>query len=199
MIGVSLGWNCYAATIGTEIGIRQRKEDGYKTCPFDLCGTNYIGVCQCIRDDFAEFLNHEHLTLVEGDIPGDMQIYHRYYRFLFNHESPGHADLYLREKWEGGKEHFTSNNFEKFKERYARRIDNFRNYLNSGEKVVFLISRIQQDMSELESILKEKYPMLDYAIVKINPLLKNPLPFIKQHYEIMRLTEEEIQNECAGA
>jgi hypothetical protein len=50
--GISLGWNCDSAKIGVEMGIRNTKLNGYKTCPFDKIVTNYRGIIDCIMDDF---------------------------------------------------------------------------------------------------------------------------------------------------
>ena len=50
--GISLGWNCSAAQEGLYLGLRKGKSDGYNTCPFDMMISNYIGLCECIKDDF---------------------------------------------------------------------------------------------------------------------------------------------------
>ena len=40
------------------------------------------------------------------------------YNFLFNHESPGHANLFQTQNWEGGKFHYIDNDFTNFKNRF---------------------------------------------------------------------------------
>ena len=150
-VGISLGWRCGAAEIGVKMNERDTKVDGYKTCPFDIGVTNYIGICNCLEDDFKYYLDDKYLILrkeppmkaILGDNQTDdqMWIYNSYYNFAFNHESPGHAKLYESEKWEGGINHFVNNNFEKFKERYQKRIDNFRYYIKNASHINFLILR----------------------------------------------------------
>lgn len=40
-IGISLGWNCDAAGYAVKNKLRETKNNGYKTCPFDIMITNY--------------------------------------------------------------------------------------------------------------------------------------------------------------
>lgn len=182
VIGISLGWNCSPAILGIEHGYRQRKQDGYKTCPFDEMITSYDGILQCLKEDFRDFCTPDYLTLKEipSDSPyckDDLLIYNSKYKFLFNHESPRHANLWKEQKWEGGMYHFLKNNYEKFRERYERRIQNFRTYLNSGQEVVFLIIPPREDnFLQLREILSQQYPSLRYTI--------RSFPFVisKEHY-----------------
>ena len=64
-IGISLGWRCEAAQVGVKYNIRSTRNNGYLTCPFDLCVTNYIGICKCIDDDFKYFCDLKYLELRE--------------------------------------------------------------------------------------------------------------------------------------
>lgn len=183
VVGISLGWNCYPAIYGTENGHRKRKQDGYKTCPFDEMISNYEGIVQCIKDDFQDFCNPTYLELKK--IPSDSKyckddilLYHTKYRFLFNHESPGHGNLWLDQKWSGGKYHFIQNHYEKFIERYSRRIHNFKIYLELGEDVVFLIVPSRDDnFQELRDVLSLKYPSLCYSIMAL------PHQIDEHHYQ----------------
>lgn len=172
MVGISLGWNCHSAIKGVQLGLRGLKKDGYMTCPFDESITNYQGIVDCIRSDFADFFS---LTLkqIDGDAAyckGDVIIYNPRYRFLFNHESPGHANLWSIEGWHGGINHFVNNNYENFIGRYKKRIENFRNYLRSGEHVIFLITHPEPefDFADLREALKETYPDLNYRIERFD-------------------------------
>lgn len=63
IIGISLGWNCHSSMAGVADGIRLKKEDGYKTCPFDTMISNFDGVVECIKDDFAYFTDEMYLQL----------------------------------------------------------------------------------------------------------------------------------------
>ena len=166
MVGISLGWNCHSANRGVALGLRAVKKDGYKTCPFDEAITNYQGVVDCIRSDFADFFSVT-LKQISDDAAyckGDVLIYNPRYRFLFNHESPGHADLWKTESWPGGINQFVDNNYEGFIGRYQNRIENFRAYLRSGEHVTFLITKPDSDFTELREALGEAYPDLKYTI-----------------------------------
>ena len=173
-VGISLGMTCDSAIIGVVDKIRAKKEDGYNTCPFDLMLTNYPGIIQCIEDDFKSFLDLDYIEMKRFylNIPGypiqdEPLIYNRKYKFWFNHESPGHANLYIKEKWENGTNHYVMNNYEKFIERYTNRINNFRNYLSSGKSIKFVLNRYKTmtcgDITLLNNVIKHKYPSLNYS------------------------------------
>lgn len=95
--GISLGWNCISAMDGVARGLRERKQNGYLTCPFDQAMTNYPGVIKCLEDDFARFLDPKYLTIIVDPENNDSLVYNTYYKFLFNHESPGHAGIYIHQ------------------------------------------------------------------------------------------------------
>ncbi len=164
-IGISLGDVCYAAEWAVENGLRKRKQDGYKTCPFDLMVSNYTGVIKCIEDDFKYFCDTNYLQL------NDNIIYNTYYNFGFNHESPYHCDIYLHENWPEGANHFVNNNYLHFIQRYNRRIQSFRNYLNDPDNCITFIIYFGYDgtpkdrkLLELREALSIKYPNLKYKI-----------------------------------
>ena len=121
--GISLGWNCDSAKIGVEMAIRNTRLNGYKTCPFDEMVTNYRGIIDCIMDDFQYLCDTRYLELLKipkeskwlntnGD--GDTVIYNNKYKFIFNHESPGHANLFVDQNWEKGINHYIVNDYEEF-------------------------------------------------------------------------------------
>lgn len=191
-IGISLGWNCYSAVKAVEMGIRSRKADGYMTCPFDEALTNYPGIIECIRDDFASFFDLEIFEVSDTNpyCTGDTLIRNTKYNFVFNHESPNHANLWQSEKWPGGRGHFVLNSFEKFKERYEKRIQNFRNYLNSEKEITFIITRPNPiDTAELDKILKEKYPQLSYKIIYLD--LERGAEHYINHLRIMGFSDDD--------
>jgi hypothetical protein len=98
--------------------------------------------------------------------PGETLIYNTRYNFIFNHESPGHANLYVTQAWSGGVNHYVDNNFEQFIERYTRRIENFRHYLAGFESVSFLIATLNTDFTDLHSVLngKCKYEIIKFEV-----------------------------------
>jgi hypothetical protein len=158
-VGISLGWNCEAAIRAVELGLRKLKKDGYKTCPFDECITNYEGIVLCLNDDFKYFCDPQYLKIINapfstgGIIKGEPLLYNTYYNFIFNHESPGHANLYITQGWPGGKTHYIDNNYKFFIERYQKRICNFRQYLETAE-ITFIIVTFQDTINDISDKFK---------------------------------------------
>jgi hypothetical protein len=190
-IGISLGWSCHSATWAWENGIRKLKEDGYMTCPFDLMITNYKGVVDCINDDFKYMCDENYLILIP-ESETENTIYNTKYNFGFNHESPGHANLYIEQNWEGGINHFVEDNYRRLKERYSNRISNFKSYLsNPSFSVTFVLTsweRGQDDISELHEALRSKYPTLKYNVCILND--PNGKEYYLKHMKDMKYTEE---------
>lgn len=170
--GISLGYNCKAASIAIDNGWRSRKQDGYKTCPFDMCITPFESIIHCIEDDFKDFVNPTYLRV--QNVPSNILhsekdeelIYNTKYNIVFLHESPGHAELYAKENWPNGKYHFVDNNWEYFCERYSKRIENFYEYISSNNTVYFVISS-NDDLIELDRLLRRKFPNLKFVIQTI--------------------------------
>jgi hypothetical protein len=199
--GISLGWRCSSAVYGVNNNLRLSKNDGYKTCPFDLMVSNYQGMCKCIEDDFKYFCDLKYIELRKCPIMSDLLhnqndnelwIYNTYYNFVFNHESPGHGSLYKSEMWENGVNHFVNNNFEKFIERYNNRINNFRYYINNCNEINFILDRYNKLPSELVNIISTKYPTLKFKIhcgIKMN----NELLYITKLHSIDAAKNFEIR------
>jgi len=178
--GISLGWNCHSASMAVSLGLRNTKQNGYKTCPFDEMITNYGGIIDCITDDFKYLCDIKYLEIIKisneskylntnGD--GDLMIYNKKYKFIFNHESPGHANLFNIQKWTNGINHYIANDYEEFINRYERRIQNIKDLLNSNKKITFILTRPNTEVcniSNLNKIIKDKYPSLDFSFVFLN-------------------------------
>jgi hypothetical protein len=168
-IGISLGNVCYSAVYAYQHHYRTSKINGYNTCVFDLMGSNYRGIIKCIIEDFQNFTNPDFLIL--DPISGC--IINTYYNFGFNHETPGHSELYLKEKWPEGTNHFINNNYLHFIERYNNRINNFKNYLNNTNNFITFIIQFKHeensndDCKELREAFAIKYPNLKYKIIII--------------------------------
>lgn len=79
----------------------------------------------------------------------------------FNHEA---EKVHNNEKleWYPGK--WSENNFQLFKERYERRIQNFNNYINNNN-ILFIIDNPFEDISKIIDIIKNKYPLLNFKIL----------------------------------
>jgi hypothetical protein len=175
---ISLGWNCSSAMWAVENGIRKTKDAGYKTCPFDIMGSNFDGLIECLKTDFKDFTNPNFLSIVDttGIVfehpvykSGELLLVHTKYKFIFNHESPTHGDLYLHEGWKGGIFHYCNDNFKEFIIRYNQRIANFRNYiqmaLNEDKILVFIIKTHPENIPILKSTIENVYPRLKFEIL----------------------------------
>ena len=203
-VGISLGWNCNSAMLGIRMGIRGEKSNGYKTCPFDACITNYDGMVLCIRENFKYFCDSQYLHIIEAHVDsggikkGEKIIYNSRYNFIFNHESPGHADLYIIENWATGMNHYVDNDFFFFKERYNRRIENYLHYTNymNNHFVKFILTRINRDISSLYNTIREIYPCLGFEIIILVPTDSKEL--IRKHLEFAQLSSEMITYELTN-
>ena len=195
---ISLGWNCESASMGVELGIRTKKQNGYNTCPFDECITNYKGIVLCIDEDFKYFCDINYLTLIPakfstgGIVKDELLIYNTRYNFIFNHESPDHANLHIVQNWVGGKNHYIDNNYLLFIERYTRRINNFRYYINNNYKIKFIIGKFDNDYSELNETIHRKYPNLNFDILSYIPASVT-LNVFKEHHLLMEESKSELE------
>ena len=198
-IGISLGWNCHSAGYGVLAGLRERKEVGYQTCPFDEMITNLKGVEECLADDFKYFMDEEYLQVLQapfstgGIVEGEYLVYNTKYNFIFNHESPGHANLYMSQGWTGGINHYIDNSFVLLKERYIRRVDSFRKYIQEGSEVLFIVTRFNKDVTSLHTTIQERYPTLRFKTA----ILESPdrKEVVQAHHVLMGMKEEDIQIE----
>ena len=143
MIYISLGWNCSPAIIRKNT-FKQSKLEGYNTCPFDLCITPYQSLVDCLKTDFSNFFN----LRIENEIIMNE------YNMWFNHEAP--TDLY------------SDNNFYKFKQRYEKRIQNFKSYLDGSYEVCFIHSDPFNPSTEICKIIENSYPNLIFKILSIH-------------------------------
>lgn len=193
MEGVSIGWNCNSATTGVTTGLRKTKANGYKTCPFDEMVTNFDGMIECINDDFKYLCDSKYLKIIHispeskwfnTHNDGDNVIYNTKYKFIFNHESPGHADLYKSQDWKNGINHFVLNDFEELKNRYNRRIDNLKELLNSGKFINFILTHPDTkdpELDRLKTTIRKIYPNLKFDIVSLSCDKK----IYEEHLELM--------------
>lgn len=178
-VGVSLGWNCNPAIRGVSNNLRKSKENGYLTMPFDLGVTNLKGIVHCLDDEFKDFTNSEYLQLIDYNKevshvkldhmqPNETLLVNTKYNFYFNHESPGHGELYKSQKWEEGINHYVNNDFLHFKNKYNRRIQHFKHLLNNENIIImFLLEGYgvnNKYVNDLKHVLDNKYPSLKYEL-----------------------------------
>lgn len=177
-IYISLGPICYPAVYCKRKGLRSK---GYKTCPFDIMASNPIGIINCIKNNFKDFLSLDYLYIFENENTNIRLIRNKKYTgFCFNHESAG-TKAQKNQNWKNGPNHFIDNNFKLLIERYNKRIENFNNYLNSDKKICFVINIYddthtngwkKQHVNLLTETIKKKYSKLKFSFIgvkKFNP------------------------------
>ena len=132
---------------------------------------------KCINDDFEYLCDTKYLELIKisetsgllnTNGNGDYIIYNNKYKFMFNHESPGHANLYITQNWKNGINHYIMNNYTEFINRYKRRIQNIKNYLSSDKIIRFILTRPNtniNDITLLNNTITRKYPNLKYNFI----------------------------------
>jgi hypothetical protein len=190
---ISIGWNCESAIKGVQLGIRKIKQNGYKTCPFDECITNYEGIVLCLKENFKHFCDPDYLKIIPaqfstgGIVKNEKLLYNTRYNFIFNHESPDHANLYLTQNWKFGKEHYIQDNYKLFIKRYNTRIENFRNYLNNTNNITFLLTQFDNNLDELNNIIKTNYPNLQFNIKLFKPSVS--LKLFEDHHKLMYISK----------
>ena len=118
---------------------------------FDKMITNYPGILQCLRDDFADLCNYKYMEEIEDK--GEILLYNTKYKFAFHNETPQYPTL-----WELQRKLFP-------------RIQAFRECLqNPNHNVTFYLMRhntIQSDLTELKEIISNKYPEVSFQIVPL--------------------------------
>jgi hypothetical protein len=185
---ISLGWRCESAVRRTNLyGL---KRPNYDTCVFDLMISNLHGIIKCFETDFKHFCNPNYLIYT-----GKGYIKNSFYKFMFNHETPGHADLHLKEGWPGNdKNHFVKNNFNMFIDRYNRRISNFKRYIHENDHIVFILQMVSVNqhhplLLEFKQVLKKLYPS---KIFSFDLIEEKNIQFYKNHLLTMGLQKDLI-------
>lgn len=169
---VSVGWNC-APRVFIKNTLKLTKKSGYKTGPFDLCITQYNSLVNCINTNFANFFDDLHLepgSNAAGNRsscgPGGMNIVNSY-GMIFNHEGSTHSHLF--EEGKNDDEFYIRNNFQKFRERYTRRIQNFRDYINNSQEIILIFSKHPNDTYqdyELLNLFNNAFPNKKFILYR---------------------------------
>jgi hypothetical protein len=175
-IYISLGYNC-----ASRIYIKNyymSKNNGYLTCPFDLCLTTFESIVKCIETDFKYFFDDLKLIpwkCADGRSIDDLENKNaitNYYNIICNHEGSSHSHLFNIGK--NDDLFYIRNEYEEFKKRYTNRINNFRNYLTNYENITFIYNKNIDDITYnnnninlLINLLKEKYQKI-CNIIEIN-------------------------------
>ena len=138
---ISIGGNCAPRSfLKTKLNLS--KQDGYNSCPFDLCITPYEALCKALETDFASFFDDLHMIAwsnAEGNRslagPGLFAISNTY-GITFNHEGGGHSHLFKHGT--NDDMFYVRNDFSEFRKRYENRISNFRTYCKHAQEIVLV-------------------------------------------------------------
>lgn len=124
---ISLGENCFNRTVLSRYHLKQCREQGELSFPFDLCVCSIHSVYKLIENDFSDYF--ENLQWNEQD---QLWINTKYY-IRYNHDRD-----------------CSKNDKEKLVERYTKRIKNFRNLFTDDKEHMFIVSSVNQDINKDE-------------------------------------------------
>ena len=129
---ISLGSNCLPRVITTICGLKSRRAEGEKSCPFDLCfSINFDGILDLLDSEFENFYEYVRLKKVENDgmktelnsIYGTKLIYPIWHnpkaKIVFIHDNDASVKSFV--------------------DRYDRRISNFYEYIKDKNKRLFFV------------------------------------------------------------
>ena len=175
-VTISLGYNC-DPRIYMKKKLNITKATGYKSCPFDLCITPYKALCKILETDFCDFFDD--MKIIKwGNAKGDrtlagpgLTVVSNKHDMIFNHEGGGHSHLFQEGK--NDDEFYTRNNYEKFKERYTQRIENFRRYCKEFDKIKFIYNKSANssekfDESYIKNLIIKTYGKKTINFVSLN-------------------------------
>lgn len=114
---ISLGTNCFVRRIFTEYGLKPKKKQGELSCPFDLCHMSVKSVAEILENNFYDFTDN---ITAYGDENTTLRWFNKKYSIGFNHDTT----LTLNE----------------FKERYQKRIENFRNISHNAKFLTYAMA-----------------------------------------------------------
>jgi len=174
-IFISLGENCTPRIkLKHEYGLS--KQGGYKSCPFDLCITPFESLCKILENNFDTFFDN--LKIIKwGDAEGDRSLagpgktaISNEAGMVFNHEGGGHSHLFRIGK--NDDEFYSRDDFKEFKNKYSKRIENFKSNLKSSNKIIFLYADKDPlnstfNVEKVEKIIKEKYGSINIEFKKV--------------------------------
>ena len=159
---VSLGGDCFPRVSLSKVGIKKLRAQGERSYPFDLAVTPLKSVIEMIWNDFSGY--HEYkLVEKEGELLIELV---KYPGTFLNHESPMSNNFF-----ESGPLQYVKNNFEELRKRYSNRIDNFREILNSDNKVLFVVHLTEctseNDVIRLIKTIEGCHPLLVFQVLVI--------------------------------
>jgi tetratricopeptide (TPR) repeat protein len=154
---ISLGFDCLPRTIATRWGIKPSRSQGELSCPFDLAFHSYSNICNLLNNDFDDYLNPQYLDLViDENNPCETMVRNTKYFCKFVHENGT--------IWQ-------ENEFQRFRNRYEHRVNNFYSYLKQNPILFILnlnINSYDVYPQELADIIARKFPNLYFKILVID-------------------------------
>ncbi len=169
---VSLGYNCLPRTVLTRWGVKPDKEKGEPTMPFDLATYETFEITKQIKEDFKSFF--ENIVFNKANV-------------LFNKKqywmkAPDCIE-FVHEK------NLTEKDKDKLVEVYSKRIENFRNCINSEFPILFVqllgdcddTKNLYETIKNIRGDKKFEFAVIDpFNITKEENtnlhILKNPYP-----------------------
>lgn len=160
---VCLGEYCLPRVITTFSGLKKRKIEGEKSCPFDLAFCwDFNGILDILEDDFLHFFeNIEYDYFLNENIKVELnKIFttkltakvwkHEKSGIIFNHENYTDKDFFI--------------------ERYQKRINNLYEYLSNQDEALYLLIASFNPISELQisrlnKIIGKYHPNRHYNIL----------------------------------
>jgi hypothetical protein len=173
-IYISIGWQCRPRQYIKE-ALNLTRNNGYKSCPFDLCMTPVESLYYCIETDFKFFFDNLH-TIPGSNADGDrskcgngLLNITNYYGIVFNHEGSTHSHLF--KEGTNDDNFYIRDDFKKFKERYSTRIKNFLNYIEKNNEIIFVHSFLdiceEKDLGKIYEIFSKKYPTKIFKFIPV--------------------------------
>jgi hypothetical protein len=166
---VSIGTNC-APRGYIKHNLNLSKQNGYLSCPFDLCVSPSIGIIKAIDTDFISFFE---LFVIDGEnADGDrsragpgMRNITNSYGIVFNHEGATHSHLFAAGKDDD--DFYIRDDFAQFRARYAARIENFRAAMRSPEVTLVSSGHSAAELADLLQCFRRNYPATTFTMLAI--------------------------------
>lgn len=141
---VSLGRNCLPWTLPNRWGLRRGEQVMTLDCPFNLAVHNFAATMEAITTNFDGYADPANMTRVETQ-SGHHIAYNRRYRSLWNHEKNAY---------------WLDDDYANLRRHLERRVDNFRNAMQSGRKLAFVMSTDEFEAEEMQERAAELHDAL---------------------------------------
>jgi hypothetical protein len=162
---ISLGYNCDPRT-DLKNQYETSRSNGYLTHPFDLCISPPSAVEDLLEHNFETFFKGLRVCTWGNALgnrsnagPGGTAITNDA-GIIFNHEGGAHSHLFAEGR--NDDEFYIRNNFYKFRQRYEKRIENFKNTLRNYNKIYFLHKKSSEypkllNLNSITNIINKHY------------------------------------------